>query len=380
MDADVPAAVTGMLVVADEGKAAYVPVQVESRVEIHRVALTGPELRLPVITGQRTATPLGCANGSLLFASTSLCQPTELFAVSLDGCGETQLTHVNDDVLSRISLPTAEHLWFESSDDVSVEGWFLKPPTGEPPYPTILFIHGGPWSGSGGAFHGDYHTFLGAGYGVLLVNHRGSTGRGDGFMKRIVGDWGHMEYEDLMAGVDHAVAIGLADPNRLGCCGTSGGGQLSAYAVGKTNRFKAAAPQNASINYVSFVGTSDVAAAVVPGLGGLPRETPEQYARSSPLTLAHRCRTPTLVLVHENDYRCPPEQLEQFYTALKAAGCTVEMVRFPGSPHGGARSGPPRVRRIHNEVLLDWMDRFVLGKQPDGGSRAVRDSSGSQRN
>jgi dipeptidyl aminopeptidase/acylaminoacyl peptidase len=202
----------------------------------------------------------------------------------------------------------------------------------------------------------------GAGYAVLFVNQRGSTGYGDEFSTRIIGDWGNLDYKDLMAGVDFVIQKGIADPDRLGCCGLSGGGNLTCWIVGQTDRFKAAVPENPVTNWVSMYGVADIGPWFVPAeMGELPHEIPEVYRRCSPITYAHRCTTPTLLIQGEHDYRCPTEQSEQFYAVLKASGCVVEMVRLPASFHAASIRGAPVVRRIQNEALLDWMNRYVLG-------------------
>jgi dipeptidyl aminopeptidase/acylaminoacyl peptidase len=203
----------------------------------------------------------------------------------------------------------------------------------------------------------------GAGYAELMVNHRASTGYGDAFSTAIKGDWGHLDYDDLMAGVDLAIAKGYADPDRMGIFGLSGGGNLSCWIVGQTRRFKAAVPENPVTNWVSFYGVSDIGAwFAVEEMGGHPWEVPEVYAKCSPITFAHTCTTPTLLIQGEHDWRCPAEQSEQFYTTLKAVGCPVEMVRLPNSQHGESIFGNPTVRRVQNEATLGWMNRYVLGK------------------
>ena len=142
---------------------------------------------------------------------------------------------------------------------VDVEGWYVKPTTdAEAPYPTILWIHGGPHAAQGFRYSFDTHMLAGAGYGVLFVNHRASTGYGNAFSTAIKGDWGNLDYQDLMSGVDYAIEQGLADADKLGCCGISGGGNLSTWIVGQTDRFKAAIPQNPVTNWVSFYGVSDI--------------------------------------------------------------------------------------------------------------------------
>ena len=224
----------------------------------------------------------------------------------------------------------------------------------------MLYIHGGPHGAFGHDFHADMQLLAGAGYGVILANHRASTGYGDAFGTKIRGDWGNHDYHDLMAAVDRAVEMGLADPDRLGVCGLSGGGNLSCWIVGQTSRFKAAVPENPVTNFVSMYGVGDLGAWFVTAeAGGAPREVPDVYARMSPITYAHRCTTPTLLVQCESDMRCPPEQSEQFYAALTAAGVPVEMLRLPGVPHGGAILGPLPIRRAQNEALVEWMLRWV---------------------
>ena len=140
---------------------------------------------------------------------------------------------------------------------------------------------------------------------------------------------------------------------------------MSCWIVGHTDRFKASVPENPVTNWVSMYGVSDIVPDLsLKQLGGPPHEIPEVYARCSPITYAHKCTTPTLLIQGEHDYRCPAEQSEQFYATLKANGCTVEMLRLPNSPHAGTIAGPPFLRRAQNEALLEWMNRYVLGIEP----------------
>jgi len=354
------------ILVTEDGSTAYMRVTDGGTVAIYRIALAGPESWIPVVTGQRASFALDLDSEHLLFAASTLDNPADLFIADVDGTGERQLTHLNADLLAARDLPTVERLLFPSADGVQVEGWVLKPCTGEAPYPTVLYIHGGPHSGFGHSFSFDFQMLAGAGYAVLFVNQRGSTGYGDEFATQITGDWGNLDYKDLMAGVDFAIEKGIADPERLGCCGLSGGGNLSCWIVGQTDRFRAAVPENPVTNWTSFYGVSDIGPRfAVEELGGLPHEIPEVYRRCSPITYAHLCTTPTLLIQGEADYRCPAEQSEQFYTVLKANGCVVEMLRLPASAHAGSIMGEPILRRVQNQALLDWMNQYVLGIEPD---------------
>ena len=340
---------------------AYVRVQAGGTVEIHRVALAGKEHIEAVVNGERTCMLLDMAGGKLLYSADGINATPDLYIANMDGSGERRLTHINDDFLSGIRMLEYTNLRFTGSDGAPVEGWYVKPTNGtEAPYPTILWIHGGPHGAQGNRFAFDTHVLNGAGYGVLFLNHRASTGYGNAFSTAIKGDWGNLDYGDLMAGVDYAIAQGLADPARLGVCGISGGGNLSCWVVGQTDRFKAAVPQNPVTNWGSFYGVSDIGVwFAVEELGGHPHEIPEVYRRCSPITYAHKCVTPTLLIQTEHDWRCPPEQSEQFYTVLKANGCVVEMLRQPGGSHGGSINGPVPLRKANLEATLDWFNKYI---------------------
>ncbi len=345
-------------IVSDEH--AYFRIQEGGNLHVYQLALSGEEQWRPIITGERAVTLLDWHNGRMLLAETNINTPPNLIIANDDGSAETQLTHINQSFLSEMTLPESENLHFKGQDGVDVEGWYMKPPNGTAPYPTILYIHGGPHAAYGNGFAFDFHMLTGQGYGVLFINHRASTGYGNEFSTAIKGDWGNLDYGDLMAGVDYAIEQGLADGDRLGCCGTSGGGNLSSWIVGNTRRFKAAVPQNPVTNWVSFYGCSDIGVWFgVAQMGGHPHEIPEVYAKCSPITYAHTCTTPTLMVQSEHDWRCPAEQSEQFYTVLKANGCTVEMLRQPGGSHGASIIGEINLRREHLLAMLDWFNRYV---------------------
>ncbi|MCY3867214.1 MAG: S9 family peptidase [Chloroflexi bacterium] len=349
------------MLVSDDGESAFATVQRGGTDHIYRIALHGPEDCQPVTEGDCAVFPMGLRGSQLLYARTSLNSPPDIHVSNLSNGSTRQLTALNADCLGGIAMPESERLLWDSVDGVAVEGWYMKPAVGEAPYPTILYIHGGPNAAYGYGFQFDFQMLAGAGYGLLFLNHRASTGYGDSFSTAIKGDWGNLDYQDLMSGVDYAIERGLADADRLGVCGTSGGGNLSCWIIGQTDRFKAAIPHNPVANWRSFYGTSDIGIWFsVEQLGGHPHEIPEVYERCSPITYAHRCRTPTLMVQCEIDWRCPAEQSEQFYTVLKANGCVVEMLRQPGGYHGGSTSGAVNLRRAHNEAMLAWFARYVL--------------------
>ncbi len=330
--------------------------------EIYKIALQGEETWQVVIQGKRDAQLQDVKAGRILFNESTPHNPSELGLASLDGAGERLLTEINTSWLREIRLPEVENLRFKSENGLEVEGWILLPPESRPPYPTVLYIHGGPHGAYGYAFRHDFEFLAGAGYAVLYINPRGSCGYGEAFSTALSGHWGVMDYLDQMAGLDYAIAKGLADPDRLGVCGLSYGGYMTCFIVGQTHRFKAAVAENPITDLVSRYGAADMGPWGSLGeLGGKPHEIPEVYRRSSPITYAHRVTTPTLLVQGENDYRCPAGQSEQFYSMLRANGCVVEMLRLPNMPHSGSINGPLPVQKAQNEALLGWMDKYVKG-------------------
>jgi dipeptidyl aminopeptidase/acylaminoacyl peptidase len=366
LQSDNPAAYlgAGQFLVDPEG-GAVVTVQTGGEVALVRIALDGEETHSVVAGGPRACVALAARGRKILFGAFGFSEPGDLYLVDLETGEERRLTRLNEELVAELAWPTVVPLSFPSIDGAPVEGWFLQPAGAKEPLPTVLGIHGGPHAAWGNHFNFDHLMFAGAGYGVLLVNHRASTGYGNAFATAIHGDWGNLDYADLMAGVDHAIEEGLADPDRLGVFGISGGGNLTGWIIGHTDRFKAACPENPLFNWFSMYGTSDIAADFsVRELGGTPDEAEDVYRRCSPITYAHRCTTPTLFLQHEGDCRCPPEQTEQFFTILRVNGVPAEMLRFPGTPHIGSILGPIGHRRAENEALLGWMNRYVLGSAP----------------
>ncbi|MEO1288874.1 MAG: S9 family peptidase [Chloroflexota bacterium] len=352
--------------ISDNKEHLYLQVQVGGEVGIYKIALSGDVRAERVIAGERACYLMDMIDDMLLFSHADINNTPNLRVSKLDGSDEKAITHINEDLLADYAMPEYQKLEFKGTDGVDVEGWYVKPTNGaDAPYPTVLWIHGGPHGAQGNQYAFDTHVLNAAGYGVMYVNHRASTGYGDSFSTAIQGDWGVLDYGDLMAGVDYSVELGLADPDKLGCCGISGGGNLSTWIVGQTNRFKAAVPQNPVTNWQSFYGVSDIGVwFATKQLGGHPHEIPEIYDRCSPITYAHNCTTPTLMIQCEHDWRCPPEQSEQFYTVLRANDCIVEMLRQPAGSHGGSIRGPIPLRKANLNAKLNWFNQYILDIDP----------------
>jgi dipeptidyl aminopeptidase/acylaminoacyl peptidase len=224
-------------------------------------------------------------------------------------------------------------------------------------YPALLNVHGGPASQYGHGFFDEFQVYAGAGYAVVYVNPRGSQGYGEAFARAVVGDWGGGDYTDIMAGLDEALRrYDFIDPDRLGVMGGSYGGFMTSWIVGHTDRFKAACSERAVNTLWSMFGTSDIGH-YFPELhsgGPPPWEDLRWYLERSPLSYAKDIRTPLLIVHSEDDLRCPMEQAEQLFVALKRLGRPVRFVRFPDEDHDLSRTGRPRHRLARFRILLDW--------------------------
>jgi acylaminoacyl-peptidase len=247
---------------------------------------------------------------------------------------------------------------------VAVDGWVMRPAglTAGRRAPVLLNIHGGPHAQYGVGFFDEFQVYAGAGYAVVFVNPRGSRGYGEKFAEAVVGDWGGVDVDDVMAGLDEALRrFDFLDRERLGVLGGSYGGFMTSWIVGHTDRFKAACSERAVNDQRTMFGTSDIGHAfnsVAVG-GAMPWEDPARYAERSPLTYASRIVTPLLIVHSEEDYRCPIEQAEQLFVALKKLKREVLFVRFPGENHELSRSGTPRHRLERFRIILDWFGRYL---------------------
>ncbi len=273
------------------------------------------------------------------------------------------LVDVNEDVLGDARLGEVEELWVKSSDGLDVQGWLMKPAEFDPEkkYPLLLWIHGGPVSMYSISFNWSYQNFAADGYAVLWTNPRGSTGYGQEFINGINYFYPGKDFDDLMACVDGAIAKGFIDERNLFVTGSSGGGVLTAWIVGHTNRFRAAVSQRPVIDWHSFVGTTD---------GGSwyrrfrknPWEDPVEYAERSPLHYVANVTTPTMLLSGEEDLRTPIGQAEEFYRALKILKKDTLHVKLPGEYHG-SRSASHRI--MTQLYLKAWFEKYRIKDEPE---------------
>jgi dipeptidyl aminopeptidase/acylaminoacyl peptidase len=263
-------------------------------------------------------------------------EPSDVVRIDLRGGGFTQLTRVNQDLLARIRLGDVEEMWYRSSGGARVQGWIVKPPgfSADRKYPLIMEIHGGPHGMYGIGFEPMFQNFAANGYVVIYTNPRGSTGYGSAFGNAIQNAYPSVDYDDLMAGVDAVIAKGFVDTTRMYVGGCSGGGVLSSWVIGHTNRFAAAAVRCPVINWMSMAGQTDIPLFTYNFFAKPFWEDPSAWLKYSPLMYVGNVTTPTLVMTGELDMRTPIAQSEEYYSALKMRGVPSALLRFEGENHG----------------------------------------------
>jgi len=299
------------------------------------------------------------ANGRVAYTRGTMDRPSEIGVVAR-GEKSRVLTDLNRDALARKRLGDVEELWVKSSaDGLDVQGWIVKPPqfVEGKKYPLLLEIHGGPYQNYGPRFAPETQLYASAGYVVLYVNPRGSTSYGQAFADHIQHNYPSHDYDDLMSAVDATIAKGYVDTERLYVTGGSGGGVLTAWIVGHTERFRAAVVAKPVINWTSFALTSDG----YPFFTGYwfpapPWEAQEHYWKRSPLAYVGKVTTPTMLITGEDDLRTPIAESEQYYQALKLRRIDTAMVRIPGASHGINARPSHMIAQVLN--TLGWFERY----------------------
>jgi dipeptidyl aminopeptidase/acylaminoacyl peptidase len=338
-----------------DGDAAVIALETQGRVGLIRVEPDGTVEEL--VSSPVVVSGADVAAGRFVATIVTPDHPGELYEVDR-GEGGTRITTLNDGEALGILWP--EHFTIGEGDE-EIDVWVVLP-EGEEKVPLLLNIHGGPASQYSHAFFDEFQVYASAGYGVVYSNPRGSSGRGLDFVRSVVGEgWGKVDLEDVRRVVDAALErYPRLDPDRMGVMGGSYGGFLTAWLIGQEDRWKSAVVERALISWTSFSGTSDIAGTFADSYTGASYpDAWDTWWRLSPLSLAHNVKTPTLVLHAENDFRCPIEQAEQYFTALLRNGTTAEFIRFPGEGHEMSRSGKPRHRVERFEAILDWHGRHL---------------------
>jgi len=272
------------------------------------------------------------------------------------------LTRINRDLLERIELARVEEVWFKGPDDNDLQGWIFKPPNfdGRKRYPSILYIHGGPLLQYGKFFFHEFYFLAAQGYVVYFTNPRGGRGYGEAHARSIWGAWGTTDYADLMAWADYMQAQNYIDPKRMGVAGGSYGGYMAVWIIGHTGRFSASVVERCVSNFISEWGSADYNWSFEYEVdAGPPFKDFDKWWAMAPIKYIASARTPTLVVHNENDLRCPIEQGEQVFVALKRLGVDAEFVRFPDEFHGLSRTGRTDRRVVRLNHILRWFDKYL---------------------
>ena len=288
----------------------------------------------------------------------------DLFWLDKPGAQPRQLTHINDELFSKLNLTEPEEIWHKSFDGRKIQAWVQKPPDFDPnkKYPLILNIHGGPHAAYGFIFDHEFQWMAAKGYVVLYPNPRGSTSYGQEFGNIIQHNYPGDDYKDLMAGVDELLHRGYIDEKKLGVTGGSGGGLLTNWTITQTTRFAAAVSQRDIASWTDWWYTADFTLFQPSWFKAPPFEDPQDYVRRSPITYVNKIQTPLMLILGEVDYRTPTGPGgEAMFRALKYRRIPTVMVRFPNESHELSRSGQPwhRIERLQH--IVGWFDKWLMG-------------------
>ena len=301
-------------------------------------------------------------NGRIATTRSTPTEPADIVALWPNNPATmSRITQVNDSLMADRKLGAVEEITYDSFDGKPIQGWIVKPPDFDPAkhYPLLLDIHGGPHAMYGVEFNHEYQVQAARGFVVLYTNPRGSTGYGEEFGNIIHTKYPGDDYTDLMKGVDAMIAKGYVDPKKLCVTGGSGGGLLTAWIIGHTDRFAAAVSQYPVTNWITQAGTADggyTHAAL--WMKSMPWDNPEQFIQHSPIFFAKNFKTPTMVLTGEADLRTPIAESEELYFALKSRRVPAVLVRIPDEPHG-IRGAHPSHRIAKMEYVLGWMEKWT---------------------
>jgi dipeptidyl aminopeptidase/acylaminoacyl peptidase len=337
----------------------------KGQTHVFRVDLANRQVT-PVTAGERTVHGFDVNDkaGVMTYLANDFQHPDDLYISRLDGTGERPLTHLNDEFREQVQLAPVARVPYKSTDGWAIDGFLVKPLGWQPgqKYPMVLSIHGGPAGQYGVEWDHEFQIYAAKGWAVFFCNPRGSTGYGEKFERGIKDNWGGMDYQDIMAGVDTVLKQNpWIDAERLGVTGGSYGGFMTNWILGHTTRFKAAVTLRSVSNFISDDGTRDGAYGHEDDFRGFLFDDFDQYWNASPLKYARNVKTPTLILHSDNDYRVPLEQGEQWFRALKHYGVNAELVIFPRENHNLTRTGEPKhlVESLAWQVY--WFERFLDG-------------------
>jgi dipeptidyl aminopeptidase/acylaminoacyl peptidase len=348
---------------SNDGKTIYFQVVYHGSTILQSIAISGENLQTVIPEGGVVANfSFDKAQENLACFYGMMDDPCQIILRQMEDGETVQLTHFNQTLLSKIDLGKVKEVFFKGPDNNDLQGWIITPPGFDPAkkYPSILEIHGGPLTEYGKFFMHEFYFLAAHGYVVYFCNPRGGRGYGEAHSSAIWGSWGSVDYDDLMAWADYMASQPYIDAGRMGITGGSYGGYMTVWTIGHTQRFKAAVAGRCVSNFISEWGSSDFNWTFQLELKARqPFFDFEKFWAMSPIKYIGNARTPTLVLHNEMDLRCPIEQGEQVFVALKSLEVDSEMVRFPDEFHGLSRTGRTDRRIARLNHILRWFDKYL---------------------
>jgi dipeptidyl aminopeptidase/acylaminoacyl peptidase len=347
----------GNMTWAPDSRGLYFTANSEGNRNVHYVSVNGGVRQITEGVHQINISSIN-RNGTMATTLSSFLEPGDIYLLNPNRPNRmARLTNMNADLMRNVKLGEVDEIWYKSVDDLDIQGWVVKPPNFDPneSYPMMLVIHGGPHAMYGVGFNYSWQEHAANGYLVLYTNPRGSTGYGSAFANEINNAYPGKDYDDLIAGVDTIIEKGWVDEDRMYVYGCSGGGVLTAWVVGHTDRFAAASSNCPVINWLSFVGTTD-------GIGwyrnfeNFPWDDPTEHLERSPLMYVGNVTTPTMLMTGENDLRTPIAQTEEYYAALKVLNIPTAMVRFQDEWHGTSSKPSNFIRS--QLYLRSWFEKW----------------------
>ena len=350
-----------------DGRYIFIVAAEEGRANLKRIDPETGKVE-PLTTGDHdvfaySATPDGSKAAVLVSTPTNI---GDLYVVDTTSHDMRRITKINEELFSKLNLTEPVMIWYKSFDGKRIQAWVQRPPDFKEgkKYPFILNIHGGPHAAYGYTFDHEIQWMAAKGYVVLYPNPRGSTTYGQDFGNVIQYHYPGDDFKDLMAGVDDLIARGWLDPEKLGVTGGSGGGLLTNWVIGHTQRFKAAVAQRDIADWSDFWYTADFTLFTPNWFRGAPWEQEADFKERSPITYITKITTPLMLIEGEADYRTPPAAGgEQMFRALKYRKIPTVMVRFPGESHELSRSGVPKHRVERLQHIVAWFDKYLDGQE-----------------
>jgi dipeptidyl aminopeptidase/acylaminoacyl peptidase len=346
-----------------DGSRIYFPVVYHGSTILKSIGVDGSDLRTEIDEGGVVGSfSFDASQRYLAYFYGQMADPGQVYLLDVQSNEAKRITSLNQSLLDELDLGETETVWFRGPSGNQLQGWILKPPGFDPKrkYPSILEIHGGPLTQYGFFFMHEFYYLAAQGYVVYFCNPRGGRGYGEAHAKVIHQNWGKADYADLMAWTDYVEELAFIDPKQMGVTGGSYGGYMTVWIIGHTRRFKAAVAQRCVSNLTSMWGSSDYNWAFELDLMKQPPYENLQRAWDfSPIKYIREVKTPTLVIHSEMDHRCPIEQGEQVFVALRRLGVESEMVRFPDEFHGLSRTGRTDRRIVRLKHIRRWFDRYL---------------------